>query len=362
MNLSEIITGKDLTATFNPGGGSLAFSTLGRVKIDNRSVKTPIAASNLKGGLDRSQGVRELAGYIWDYGDAPPLYTPTSDNNAIKYGSSRPIFPNDLLDLAFTIDKAKAVQIASSGTGVRFRGLEVVVSPAVDGEESNVFYILHIGGAGTDFTATATIPNDGTAPVILPVKSLGVKLAYYNASTHSLVWSPVCYFAGMHLKITADSDPDSSSCLNGVSYHPAGNIDWSLMLGKRVSQWPIPTSPAAVPPMLTGQAAPSVPNTNPGSANSAGDLVYPDLDSVVGIQMATRLNADLTFNSYWQMLYGILGQKSGEFRSKSTKAQVVEYTFDKCSSMASRTGDTGWDAGSVVYSYNNGAATYTLWP
>lgn len=361
MNVPEIIIAKSVVVNFTAAGGTAtAFSTNGRLKIDNRSSKDYIAASNLQGGVDRPLGIRELNGYAWDYGDVPPINSNTS----------LPVKPNDLIDIAFTLDGATAVQVASSGTGVRVRALEVFVNPYTEGKENVVYYIVHIGGAGTDFSATASIPTDSTTPRIYSTKSLGVQFAYwvptghtYNGTTGpALTWTQQCHYAGMHLKIQAIADPDWSSCLNGIAYYPAGLIDASIELGKRIQTWPIDTNPANVPPMLTGQ-----PVATPGSVNSSGDLAFPDLDSIVGIRMVTQVNSDLSPNSYWELLYGMLGQKSGEFNQKSTKPISVEYVFEKCGSMASRSANTGYDVGHIVYktgiaSDGSGGTSYQIWP
>jgi hypothetical protein len=333
MNLPQVILGKSIVVN--------GVSTNGRIKIDNRSSKDYIAASNLYGGVDRAYGIRELSGYIWGYGDLPP------------------VFPNQSFDLQFTLDGSKAVAVGTGGNdGVRCLGIEIFANPYEQNKENAVYYIVHFGGMGTDFS-DASVPTDVTQPRIYSTKSLGVKFGYWNKTTHALVYTEPCYFAGMHLKIVAYADPDWSSCMNGIAYYPAGQLDWSLELTKRTSVWPIDTNPAVVPPMLTGQPA-----STPSVVNADGDYPFPDLDSVLAIQMATRTNADLSFNSYWQLLYGMLSAKSGDFNQKTTKPLTVDYTFEKSTSMYSRNADTGWSAGQIAYVTGSPGSTVTTqkWP
>ena len=360
MDVPQIIVAKSLAVAYNNGtrsSGAQPLSTTGKIKVDNRSSKDRTGASNLSGGFDRPDGIRELAGYMWAWGDCPPIFT------------------NDLFDVVFTMDGVRAVQIVGSGnTGVRCRGIEVVVEPYSKGKKNLVYYIVNTGGAGNDFTdaglvtGIASLP-DTTAPTFLNTKSLGVQFAYWNPSTHALVWSKPCYHTHMRLTIDAAADADWSSCLNGIAYFPEGTIDWRLQLGQRTNRWPIPVSPnAGLPYMLTSQPAPSDPSTNPGSMNTSGDLVYPDLDSVVGVRMATQVNSDLSFNSYWQLLYGKLAAKIGEFDHDSLDPMEVAYVFEKCGSPPSKTADTGYDVGSIAYvtgqtgGGGTGGSTTTFWP
>lgn len=338
--IPAIRTAKALAVTYNDGSGATAVSTTGKIKFVNVAGKDGTAASNLSGGVDRPMGVRDITGsYLYAWGDCPPM------------------FPNDLFDLSFTMDGATAVQIAGAGnTGVRCRGIEVVVEPYDKKKKNLVYYIAHLAGAGDDVSATGTVPSDTTDPTLLSVKSLGVQLAYWNPTTHALVWSTVCYFAGMRLLIQALANPAWPSCLNGIAYTPAGNIDWRLELGECLDEWPIPRTPnSGLPYMLTSEPA-----STPGALNASGDLVYPDLDCVVGARMITRVNAALTPVAYWQLLYGTMSEKSGEFDHDSRDPMIVNFVFEKCGSMLSRTGDTGYDVGSIAY-VNNGVTT-TFWP
>ncbi len=67
-NIPQIITGKNVVVN--------GVSTLGLVKIDNRASKAVVQASNLSGGADRPDGIRELNGYYWAWGDTPPVFAP----------------------------------------------------------------------------------------------------------------------------------------------------------------------------------------------------------------------------------------------------------------------------------------------
>ena len=365
MQIPQIITAKALAVAYNNGtrsSGANPLSTTGRLKIDNRCSQDRTGASNLKGGFDRPNGIRELAGYAWAWGDLSP------------------VFPNDLFDLSFTLDGLNAVQIASgdsSYSGVRCRGLDIIVEPYEKNKKNLVYYIINIGGAGNDFSAADAVPSDTSTPQLLSTKSLGVQFGYWSPTAHALVWSEPCYFTHMRLSIEAVADADWSSCLNGIAYFPAGTIDWKLQLGQRTNRWPIPVSPnAGLPYMLANGALPGytlsqpppsvaitnaagVTTTGPGSLNSSGDLAYPDLDSVVGIRMATQVNADLSFKAYWQLLYGMLDAKSGEFDHDNPDPLQVAYVYEKCGSPSARTNDTGYDAGSI--SYVNGGTTQ-FWP
>lgn len=287
---TDIILGQDVVVN--------GISTLGKIKIDNRSTKSPMLASNLQGGADRPEGIRELQGYYWAWGDTPP------------------VFPNDLFDLRFTLDGNTAVEVVNgsvAGIGVRCRAIEIFAEPFDPKQDNMVYYLVHFGGAGNDFSTSATVPTDTSAPVKYSTRGLGLQL---DDAT-------VCYIAGMHLKIQALAEPDWSSCLNGIAYFPAGPIDWSFNFAQRVKAWPQPATP--------------------------GSLVYPDLDGVKKIYMATQTNADLSFKAGWTLEYGKLGRKSGEFDHKSRTPMTVEYLMEKSSLAA--------DLGSIV-----DPAGVTQWP
>jgi hypothetical protein len=352
MNLPQIITGKNVVVAYNTGSGYTGVSTGAKIMIDNRSSKSPLMASNLSGGADRPQGIRELNGYFYAYGDLPPVW------------------PNQLFDLSFTMDGVGAVQIASTspaGAGVRCRGFELVVEPYTEQKKNAVYYVVHFGGAANDFSV-GSVPSDSSAPKIYCTKSLGLSLSYWNPSTHALVWSSPCYVAGMQLKVMSLADPDWPSCVKGIAYHPSGTTDWSLKLGQRQNLWPLPVSPnPGANPMLTSQPAPSVPDTKPGSVNSSGDLAWPDLDSVNGVRISTQLNNDLSTLARWELLYGMLGQKQGLFDHESLKALTVDYLMEKCGSPPSRSADTGYDVGHILYTTGiatdgSGGTSTTYWP
>lgn len=360
MNVPQILTAKALAVAYNNGSRSShgALSTTVKVKIDNRSSKEGTSASNLSGGVDRPMGVRELAGYMWAWGDKPP------------------IFVNDLFDLIFTMDGVYAVQIVGAGnTGVRCRGIEVIVEPYDKQKKNFVYYLVHIGGAGSDFSDAGLVSGladlpDTTQPTLLNVKSLGVQFAYWVPTGQTLngtvgpalTWSPLCYYAGMKLSISALADPTWASCLNGIAYFPPGTIDWKLELGQFLERWPIPKAVnSGVPYMLPGE-----PGATPGTYNINGDAVYPDLDAVVGIRMVTRVNSNLTANSYWQLLYGTLSEKAADLDHDSSQSMQVRYVFEKAGSMLSRTNDTGYSVGSISYvtgDNTGGSPTTTqFWP
>ena len=377
MNIPAILTGKNVVAAFNTGGGVAPVSTLGRLKIDNRASQDFIAPSNMGGGVDRPDGIRELNGYFVAYGDAPPVTTLTGTNSGTGTGGTRPLFVNDLCDLIYTIDGLTGVQVVGSGnTGVRLRALEVFVEPYTKEKTNLVYYNLSFGGAGNDFSLASSAPTDTSSPIELSTKSLGMQFAWWNIATvltppatHQLIWSPLCYFAGMRLKIVAYADMDYSSCLNGIGYYPAGNIDFTLELGERLNRWPIPVSPnAGAPYMIPGQPTTS-PFSGPGTRNAGGDLVYPDLDSVVGCRMITRVNSDLSPNSYWELLYCMLDSKGGEFDRRTREFMTVNFLFERCSAPQSQVSDTGWALGHIAYvtgvqpgsSYPSTGTMYTLW-
>ena len=296
-------------------------------------------ASNLRGGVDRTNGIRELTGYFYAYGDTPP------------------VFPNDLFDLQFTLDGVGGVQVADSGGGVRCRAIEIIVEPYDPEKKNLVQYIVYFGGAGNDFTTWSPSTNNAW-PIYYPTKGLGLQLAYWDGS--QLQWDTLCYVAGMKLRIEALADADYSSCLNGIAYFPPGDIDWSLTVSQRTNLWPLPVSPNVSPPMLAysggHQAPPSIPNANPGSVNAtgAGDLVWPDLDAIVGVRMNTQLNSDTTVKAFWQLLYAMCDRKGGTFDHKTKLPLTVEYLLEKCTSMPSK---ASWDVGSITT-----PGSVTKWP
>lgn len=261
-------------------------STLGGLRLDNRSEKSPVHASNLSGGVDRVCGIRKLQGYYWAYGDTPP------------------VFPNDLFSLSFTLNGA--ADTWAQNTSVRCRGIEVIADAYDERQENAVYYIVHFGGAGVDFTTgSGAAPTDSTQPAKYCTKGLGLKLDGVLQE----------YIAGMHLRVVAIADEDTNSTLNGIAFYPAGDIDWTFEYTQRVKQWP----------------------------------VTPALDSVVTIQMATQLTAGLAFLRYWELAFGQLASKESQFDRKTRKPLSVQRTYEKCTS--------GSDIGHII-----DPAGTTQWP
>ena len=256
---TELILGKDVVVN--------GVSTLGHVKIDNSSEKGRMQASNLGGGVDRPDGIRMLKGYYYAYGDTPP------------------VFVNDLFNLTFTLNGLTGTQ----NTSVRCLGLEIFANAYEPGKDNLVFYVVHFGGAGVDFT-TGSAAGDNTAPSILNTKGLGLNLS----------GAVLPYIAGMHLKIEALADPDWNSSLNGIAFYPRGDIDWMLDWTQRVNEFSL----------------------------------TPDLDSIHAVTMQTNGLVG------WHLEYGKLGKRGGTFDHKTKLPLTMDYILEKCSN--------GADLGSIT--------------
>lgn len=319
----SIITGKDVTVWINPGtttsginsglsptlsitngvptwtiagGTPRAFSTLGRIKFDNRAEHSPQMASNLAGGVARPPGTRFLKGYFWAYGDTPPLW------------------PNDLFGCNFTLDGVTGHSVCNPC--LRCTAIEVVVEPYSEENRNKCFYICHFAGAGFDFTAFTESGNDPqhdtTQPQEFPTKSLGLGIGGRGsisvaggltvmAGTNGQAGSGVVlpFVESMRLRIEALATQAWPSNVNGIAFTPRGTIDWTLKVVQCVNQWSLPSDP------LIG-----------------------DLDATQALLMATRLNNNLSFQAGWGLEYGDLTQKSGEY-DHGTKILTTEYTFEK---------------------------------
>ena len=276
--------------TIASSGTAVPISTLGKIKYDNRAEHKIQQASNLGGGVARPKGIRMLNGYFYAWGDTPPC------------------FPNDLIGVNFTLD---GVHCATNPC-LRCTAIEIMVEPYSEDKKNKVYYVVYFTGAGFDFAEFTAVGNDPildtTQPIELSTKSLGLGIGGVGSFTAGTgggiggAWAGtvVPYVESMKLRVEALATPDWNSSLNGIAFTPRGDIDWHLKLVQRVNRWSTPA-----------------------------DTLIGDLDGVQALLMATRLNANLSFNTGWALEWGDLTSKAGDFDHASTKILTAEYEFEK---------------------------------
>ena len=104
---------------------------------------------------------------------------------------------------------------------------EVIYTDYEENKDNLVYYVVHFGGAGTDFTTGSPV-SDNSSPIKICTKGLSCVFG---------TDPPLPYVAGMHLKVEALADPDWNSSLNGIAFYPQGDIDWTFDYSQRVNQF-----------------------------------------------------------------------------------------------------------------------------